>query len=330
MASFIGRRKFLAALGGAAAWPLAAQAQQSTGVPRIGFVTGAEGAEPQARFAAFRQGLEARGWIDGRNLKIVVHFGAADPTRNRRYIAELKALEPAVIVTSNTGTARALMQEAPAIPVVVTGLTDPIAVGLAGSLAHPDRNVTGFAHFEPAADTKWTALLREAVPVVTRLAILTEAESSELWRHALAAAASSLGLELTQLTVTVSGDVELERALAAFASAPGGGLIATPGATISAKRALVRQAAGRHRLPAIYPFRYYVVEGGLMSYGPDVLDLYRRSANYVDRILKGAKVAELPIQYPTKFDLVVNLKTAKALGLTIPEAFLLRADELIE
>jgi len=325
------RREFITLLGGAgAAWPLAARAQQPAGTRRIGFVIGLDDAEARARFASFRQGLEGRGWIDGRNVELVARFGAADPDRNRRYVAELAGLQPAAIVTSNTATVLALMKEAPTIPVVVTQMTDPVALGFAASLAHPDRNITGFAHFEPAATTKWLGLLREAATAVRRFAILTEPESSEVYVPALKAATSSLGLQLTELSVSANGDVELVRAMAAFASEPNGGLVVTPGAAIGTKRALILQAAAQHRLPAIYGFRYYVVEGGLMSYGPDVLDLYRRSASYVDRILKGAKVSDLPIQHPTKLELVVNLKTAKALGLAIPEAFLLRADELIE
>jgi putative tryptophan/tyrosine transport system substrate-binding protein len=178
--------------------------------------------------------------------------------------------------------------------------------------------------------TKWLELLREVAPLVKRLVILMEPESSDFYIRALKPAASSLGVELKELRVITGGDAELERTIAAFAVTPNGGLIITPGAVIAARRAMIRDLAARYRLPAIYGFRYYAVEGGLMSYGPDVLDLYRRSASYVDRILRGAKVSELPIQYPTKFELVVNLKSAKALGLTIPEAFLLLADELIE
>jgi ABC-type uncharacterized transport system substrate-binding protein len=325
------RREFISLLGGTAAtWPLAVRAQQPEQMRRIGFVTGLDDVEARTRFASFRQGLEGRGWIDGRNLELVTRFGAADPDRNRRYVVELAGLQPAAIVTSNTATVLMLMKEAPSIPVVVVGMTDPVALGFAANLAHPDRNITGFAHFEPAAATKWLDLLREAAPMVRRLAILTEPESAEVYVRALQAATSSLGLQLMELSVSSSGDVELERAMAAFGSEPNGGLIAAPGAVIATKRALILQAAARHRLPAIYPFRYYVVDGGLMSYGPDLLDLYRRSANYVDRILKGAKVSDLPIQHPTKFELVVNLKAAKVLGLTIPEVFLLRADELIE
>jgi putative ABC transport system substrate-binding protein len=216
------------------------------------------------------------------------------------------------------------------IPVVIAQMGDPVTLGLAGSVAHPDRNITGFTDFEPAMATKWLDLLREVAPSVKRLVILTEPESSDFYTRALKPAASSLSVELTELRVNTGGDAELERTIAAFAATPNGGMIITPGAVIAARRALIRDLAGRYRLPAIYGFRYYAVEGGLMSYGPDVLDLYRRSASYVDRILKGAKVSELPIQYPTKFELVVNLKSAKALGLTIPEAFLLRADKLIE
>jgi putative tryptophan/tyrosine transport system substrate-binding protein len=324
------RRKFIALLGSAVAgWSLSARAQPQE-TRRVGFVIGLDDVEAQARFASFREGLERRGWIDGRNLDIVARFGAADPDRNQRYVAELIALHPAAIVTPNTSTVIALMKEAPTIPVVIAQMGDPVTLGFAGSVAHPDRNVTGFTDFEPAMATKWLELLREVAPLVKRLVILMEPESSDFYIRALKPAASSLGVELKELRVITGGDAELERTIAAFAVTPNGGLIITPGAVIAARRAMIRDLAARYRLPAIYGFRYYAVEGGLMSYGPDVLDLYRRSASYVDRILRGAKVSELPIQYPTKFELVVNLKSAKALGLTIPEAFLLLADELIE
>jgi putative ABC transport system substrate-binding protein len=323
------RRAFIAALAGAAATPLAARAQ-SQDMPRVGFVIGLDDAEARARFASFQQGLERLGWVDGRNIEIVARFGAADPDHNRRYVAELIALHPAVIVTPTAATVIALAKKAPTIPVVIAQLGDPVMLGLAGSVSHPDHNITGFADFGPEMATKWLELLREAVPLVKRIAVLTEPESIDFFTRDLKPATSSQGIELTAVPVTAGEDAELERRIAAFAATPGGGLIVTPGAVLAARRVLIRDLAARYRLPAIYGFRYYAAEGGMMSYGPDVLDLHRRSADYVDRILRGAKVSELPIQYPTKFELVINLKTAKALGLTIPEALLQGADEVIE
>jgi putative ABC transport system substrate-binding protein len=248
------RRQFITLVGGTAVAitgsPLAAHAQPQE-ARRVGFVIGLDDAEAQARFASFRQGLERRGWIDARNLEIVARFGAADPDRNQRYVAELVSLHPAVIVTPNTSTVIALMKEAPMIPVVIAQMGDPVMLGFAGSVAHPDRNITGFTDFEPAMATKGLDLLREVVPSVKRLVILTEPESSDFYTRALKPAASSLGVELTELRVNTGGDAELERTIAAFAATPNGGMIITPGAVIAARRALIRDLAARYRLPAI-------------------------------------------------------------------------------
>jgi putative tryptophan/tyrosine transport system substrate-binding protein len=327
------RRAFVSALGTAAlAWPLAARAQQPARMKRVAFVIGLDDhTEGRARFAAFRQGLEALGWTEGRNIEIVARFGTADPDRNRTVVAELLNLAPDVIVTSNTITVSALMRESRTIPIVLANMSDPVAQGFAESLARPGGNVTGFtSFFEGAIATKWLELLREIAPGMIRVAVLIDPQETTgpIFVSALEAATASLGIQLT--TARVRDDAEIERAVEAFARVPNGGLIVPPGPRVATRRAVILKLAGRRRLPAIYGFPYIVREGGLMSYGPDVIDLYRRPASYVDRILKGAKPADLPIQQPTKFELVVNLKTAKALGLEVPLHLQQLADEVIE
>ncbi len=332
MTAFIGRRAFITLLGGVAvAWPLAARAQQPERMRRIGFLIGiGDDAEARARFAAFRQGLAALGWIEGRNVEIIARFGGADPERNRAHVAEMIALAPDIVVTSNPASVAALIKAARTIPIVFTMQSDPVAAGFAESLARPGGNATGFAHFEQATVTKWLELLRQVAPSISRVAFMLDPEDifGAQYLRALAAPASSLGIQLA--SVSVGNAVEFELAIEAFAREPSGGLIVPPSAGTAAKRATIIGLAAKHRLPAIYAFRYHAVQGGLMSYGPDIFDLYRRPASYVDRILKGAKAAELPIQFPTKYELVVNLKTAKALGLEVPVHLQQLADEVIE
>jgi putative ABC transport system substrate-binding protein len=298
---------------------------------RVAWVIGlGDDAEARARFNAFRDELAALGWIERRNIEIIARFGTADPDRNQAAVTELLRLAPNAVVTSNPALVSALMNETRTIPIVFTLQPDPVAQGFAESLARPGGNATGFTSVEQAMAGKWLELLREVAPGINRVVMLVDPQEpgGNILARALGAAASSLGIQST--TAIVRDDAEIERSIYAFAREPYGGLIVPPSAGLGSRRVSILELAARHRLPAIYAYRYWVALGGLMSYGPDLLDLYRRPASYVDRILKGANPAELPIQQPTKFELVLNLKTAKALGLTIPESFLLRADEIIE
>jgi putative ABC transport system substrate-binding protein len=332
------RRQFVAVIGSAAvasiASPLPLPAQQAPPLKRIGFIIGqAEDADTQPRLTVFRQGLAALGWIEGRNVEIVSRFGTIDPDRTRNTVAELLRLAPDVIVTSNAAWVIAFLNESRTIPIVYTFGNDPVALGFSESLSHPGGNVTGFTTGEAAMATKWLQLLRELAPNVIRVAILmapaAQYPSGNTYVRALEAAAPLLMIEFT--TTSLRDAREIEQAIDSFASQPNGGLIVLPsGGVFGDSRELIAKLAARHRLPAIYPFRYFAVAGGLMSYGPDVVDLFRRAAAYVDRILRGAKPADLPFQEPTKFKLVINLKTAKALGITIPETLLATADEVIQ
>ena len=324
------RRDFITLLGGAAAWPLAARAQQPARMKRVGFLTGLDDSEARERFAAFSQALAALGWIADRNVEIVARFGTADPGRNRAYVTEIIALAPDVIVASNPITIAASIRAAPTIPTVFTLQPDPIAEGFVASLARPGGNITGFTSVEPAMAGKWVELLKQVAPAIKRVALLDDPATplAGLFARTFADAAAALAIE--SIILPVRDDAEIDRAIDDFARQPTGGLILPPSAGIGAKRASIIALAARHRVPAIYAWRYLAVEGGLMSYGPDVLDLYRRPASYVDRILKGAKPADLPVQQPTKFELVINLKTAKALGLDVPVQLQQLADEVIE
>ena len=322
------RRQFITLLGGAAvAWPLAAPAQQAT-MKRVGFLTGLDDSEARERFAAFSQALAALGWIADRNVEIVARFGTADPGRNRAYVTEIIALAPDVIVASNPISIAASIRAAPTIPTVFTLQPDPIAEGFVASLARPGGNITGFTSGAMAG--KWVELLKQVAPAIKRVALLDDPATplAGLFARTFADAAAALAIE--SIILPVRDDAEIDRAIGDFAQPPNGGLILPPSAGIDAKRAAIIALAARHRVPAIYAWRYLAVEGGLMSYGPDVLDLYRRPASYVDRILKGAKPADLPVQQPTKFELVINLKTAKALDLGVPVQLQQLADEVIE
>jgi putative tryptophan/tyrosine transport system substrate-binding protein len=331
------RRQFITLVGGAAVapsilWPLASRAQQPGQMKRVGYVQGiADDAEGRARFTAFRQALATLGWIEGRNIELVYRSDVVDPDRIRTTVAELLRLKPDVVVAGSPTVIAALRKETRTIPIVIANMNDPVARGFAESLARPGGNVTGFASGEQVMATKWLELLGDVAPGLTRLAVFTDPQNTgeDLFFGAIEAAASSRGIRLT--AVRLQDDAEIEQAIDAFAREPNGGLIVPPGGgALGTKGSLIVGLAARHKLPAVYTLRFFVVDGGLMSYGPDVLDLYRRSASYVDRILKGAKPADLPIQQPTKYELIVNLKTAKALGLAIAESFLLRADEVIE
>jgi putative ABC transport system substrate-binding protein len=324
------RRAFITLLGSAAAWPLAARAQQAERVRHIGVLTylAADDAEGQARLAAFTQALQL-GWSEGRNLRIESRWATADDIR--RHAAELATLAPDVLLAATgTATAAALLQATRTVPIVFAIVIDPVGAGFVASLAKPGGNATGFTVYEYSMSGKWLELLKEIAPRVTRAAVLRDpAVASGIGMFgAVQIVAPSLGVELIPVDVRDAG--EIERAVAAFEPGLNGGLIVTPSALGTAHRELIAKVAARHKLPAVYASRHFVTAGGLISYGPDLLDQFRRAAGYVDRILKGEKPADLPVQAPTKYELVINLKTAKALGLQIPSSVLARADEVIE
>jgi ABC-type uncharacterized transport system substrate-binding protein len=328
----VNRRAFISVLGGAAAaWPLAARAQQSERMRRIGVLTSlaADDAEGQARHAAFTQALGQLGWSEGRNLQIDARWANAGDVQ--RHAAELVAAAPDVLVAATgTATLAPLLQATRIIPIVFAIVIDPVGAGFVASLAKPGGNATGFTAYEYSMSGKWLELLKEIAPRVTRAAVLRDpAVASGIGQFgAVQIVAPSFGVELIPVDVRDAG--EIERAVAAFVSGSNGGLIMTASALGTTHRELITTVAARHKLPAVYPSRPYVTAGGLISYGPDLLDQFRRAAGYVDRILKGEKPADLPVQAPTKYELVINLKTAKALGLDIPTTVLARADEVIE
>jgi ABC-type uncharacterized transport system substrate-binding protein len=324
------RREFISLLGGAAvAWPLAARTQQGERPRRIGVLMNLAADDPQgqARIAAFVQGLAQLGWTEGRNVRIDYRWGPGDAERYRRYAAELVRLAPDIILASASPTVAAFQQTNRTVPIVFASVIDPVGAGFVASLARPGGNSTGFITFEYALAAKWLELLKEIAPGVTRAAVLRDpATAAGIGQFAAIQGAASLGVELSPIAVHDAG--EIERTVAAFARGSNGGLIVVAGA--SGHRELIIMLAARHRLPAVYPFRFDATNGGLISYGPDIVDQYRRAAAYVDRILKGEKPADLPVQAPTKYELVLNLKTAKALGLEVPPTLLARADEVIE
>jgi ABC-type uncharacterized transport system substrate-binding protein len=289
----------------------------------------ADDAEGQARLLAFAQGLQQMGWAVGSNLRIDTRWGAGDVERHRKYVAELLALAPDVILASGSPELRAVLQATRDLPIVFANVSDPVGQGFVASLPRPGGNVTGFTSFEFGQSAKWLELLKEIAPRVTRAAVLLNRAVAAAMAQlgAIQGVAPSFGVEISSIDVQDASEVE--RAITAFARAPNGGLILTGGGS-GARRELIITLAARHRLPAVYPFPFHVSSGALTSYGPDVTDNYRRAAGYVDRILKGEKPADLPVQAPTKYRLAINLKTAKALGLTVPDSLLARADEVIE
>ena len=327
------RREFITLLGGtAAAWPVALRAQQPDRVRRIGVLMAAAADDPeyQARVEAFQQALGQLGWTISRNVRIDTRWATTNADRIRTSAAELVALAPDVILASGESTMPALRQATRTVPTVFVQVTDPVGAGLVDSLARPGGNVTGFMVFEFSLSGKWLELLKQIAPAVTRVAVLRDSAigTGTSQFAVIQAVAPSLGVEA--IPVNVHDASEIERSVGSFARSGNGGLIATAGALTNAHRDLITALAARHRLPAVYPYRYFVAAGGLISYGPDVIDQYRRAAGYVDRILKGEKPADLPVQAPTKYQTVINLKAAKALGLDVRAAVLARADEVIE
>jgi putative tryptophan/tyrosine transport system substrate-binding protein len=324
------RREFITLIGGAAAaWPLAAQAQQ-VGMKRIGVLSSIGDPVEMARYTVFRQGLQQLGWTDGVNVKIDVRSGTGDSDSVREKAAQLVALTPDVVLASASASVAALQRVTRNVPIVFANVIDPVGAGFVANLAHPGGNTTGFTAFEYNLSGKWLELLREIAPGIKRVAVLRDPTlAAGIGQYAvIQATASSSGVELSPIDMLDAG--EIERAVTAFAHEPDGGLIATGSAYALKQRDLIISLATRYRLPNVYAFRYYPESGGLASYGPNPIEAYRRAAGYVDRILKGEKPADLPVQAPTKLELVINLKTAKAIGLTIPGTVLARADEIIE
>ena len=328
------RREFITLLGGAAAaWPFSARAQQVERVRRIGVAmsTAEDDAESKARIAAFLQGLQQLGWADGHNVRIDTRWwGASGADANRRYAAELVALAPDVILASGGSVMAALLQATRTVPIVFTLTVDPVGAGYVASLVRPGGNATGFTSYEYSLSGKWLELLKEIAPGTTRAAVLRDPNIPQgigLF-GAIQAVAPSFGVEVSPIDV---GDApEIERGVTAFARSANGGLIVSGSGLAAVHRNLIITLAARHRLPTVYFQRFFVTSGGLISYGPDPIDPHRRAAEYVDRILKGEKPADLPVQAPTKYVLAINLKTAKALGLDVPPSLLARADEVIE
>jgi putative ABC transport system substrate-binding protein len=327
------RRKFIVLFGGIGiAWPLAVHGQQGERMRRVGVLMNRAADDPQgkARVAAFKQGLQQLGWEEGRNVRIDTRWGEDEVERERKYAAELVALAPDVILSSGTLSATALQHAGATIPVVFVLVVDPVGVGLVDNLARPGGNVTGFMTYEYSLAGKWLELLKQIAPSVTRAAVLRDpaVPAGNAQFATVQAVAQSLGVEVSPVGVRDAG--EIERAVATFARSPNGGLIVTTNASVSVHRDLIIALAARHKLPAVYPYSDMVTDGGLISYAPDLIDQLRHAASYVDRILKGEKPADLPVQAPTKYELMINLKAAKALGLIIPPSLLTTADAVIE
>jgi putative ABC transport system substrate-binding protein len=326
------RRTFITLLGGTAAWPLAAGAQQAERVRRIGLLMGmTDDREGQARVTTLKQGLQELGWADGRNIQIETRFGGADIDRIRAHAAELVALAPDVLVGQTTPVIRTLRQATSSIPIVMTAINDPVDQGFVSSLAHPGGNITGFTFVDFQMVGKWLEILKEAAPGVSRAALMFNPDTSPhyyVYLRSFEAEPRSIAVEVR--AAPVRNTAEVEEAFAKLGREPGGGLIVPPDAFTFVHHPLFIRLTQEHRVPAVYSTRAYVAQGALMSYGPDPYDNFRRSASYVDRILKGAKPSDLPVQQPTKFELAINVKTAKALGLEIPATLLARADEVVE
>jgi putative tryptophan/tyrosine transport system substrate-binding protein len=329
------RREFITLLGGAAvAWPLYARAQQPERMRRIGVLMGyaESGSSGQALIAAFRDGLQKLGWTEGRNTRIDIRWATPSDTESiQQFAKELVALQPDLIISSTTPITAALLQQTRTIPIIFPALSDPVGSGFVASFSRPGGNVTGFNVSEPTQTGKWVELLKEIAPRVARVAMLfnpASAPYAEYWLDPFKSAATSFAVEA--ISAPVRDGSELNSVIAAQAREPNSGLIAMPDSFTIAYRLEIISLVAHYRLPAVYPFRFFAEVGGLLSYGVDLVDNYRRVSTYVDRILKGEKPSELPVQAPVKFELVINLKTAKALGLTVPDTLLARADEVIE
>jgi putative ABC transport system substrate-binding protein len=327
------RREFITLLGGAVAWPIATRAEQRDRMRRIGVLVGSTVNDPQvqAGVAAFTKALQELGWADGRNIQVDYRGGAGDADKYQTLARELVAAKPDLILAGSTPALAALRQETRALPIVFMQVTDPVAQGFVASLDRPDGNITGLSHWEGSMGGKWLELLKEVAPRVARVALVFNPKTAPyfgLFLPSMEAAASSFALNVT--ATPVHDVLEIENAFTTVGREPDGGLVVMSDAFTTAHRRRIIELAAELGLPAIYSFRYFASDGGLMSYGVDGTDIWRRSALYVDRILKGAKPTELPIQFPTKFELVINLKTAKALGLEVPPTLLARADEVIE
>jgi putative ABC transport system substrate-binding protein len=326
------RREFITLLGGAAAaWPLVARAQQAERMRRVGVMISLAENDPeaQARADALRQGLEVLGWKDGNNIRIEYRWAVSDSARARIAAKELLSLAPDLLVPASTPMLAAVRQETSSVPIVFVNISDPVGSGFVDSLVRPGGNVTGFTNFEYSIGTKWLEMLKQVSPRLSRVAIIANPKNptTVVYLNSIEPSGPSFGLQVSTASIS---DGEIERTIATFAHEPNGGLIVLPEPNTSAQRELIVALADRYRLPAIYPYRFFAEAGGLMAYGTDTGDLYRRSASYVDRILKGTNPAHLPVQQPTKFEFVINLKTAKTLGLEVPQTLLAIADEVIE
>jgi putative ABC transport system substrate-binding protein len=328
----IRRRQFLTLLGSAAAWPLAARAQQGDRVRRIGVLMGGDenDADRKRRYSAFTQALADLGWTEGRKLRIDLRWGGDDTNRIRTLAQELVGLHPDIIVTSTTPATAALQHETGTIPIVFASVTDPVASGIVAGLNQPGGNITGLATFEASLGGKWLELLSEIAPGLKRAAITFNPDSAPASALMPSFETAARSLKVEPITAPVRSDAEIEEAINALGREPGGGLIVLSEVFTTTHRAPIISAAARNNVPAVYAQSVCARDGGLLSYGVDQVDTYRRAATYVDRILRGEKPGDLPVQLPTKFEMVVNLKTAKALGLAVPQSILLRADEVVE
>jgi putative tryptophan/tyrosine transport system substrate-binding protein len=326
------RREFIAGLVSAAAWPLAARAQQGGRVRRIGMLMQGDENDPvfKPRLSAFTQALEDLGWTDGRNVRMDLRWGGDDINRIRAFVQELVALQPDIILASSTPVTVALQRETRTIPIVFADVAEPVASGIVPRLDRPGGNITGFASLEASLGGKWLELLLEIAPGLKRAAIMFNPDTAPVspFKPSLETAARSLKVE--PIIAPVHSDIEIDAGITALGREPGGGLVIMPDIFTIAHRAPIISAAARNNVPALYWLSDFARDGGLLSYGVDQVDIWRRAASYADRILRGAKPAELPVQLPTKFEMVVNLKTAKSLGLTVPQSILLSADEVIE
>jgi len=328
--SDIRRREFMILLGGAAAWPLAARARQPDRVRRVGVLMGiADDPEGQARVMAFKQALHALGWIEGRNVQFIYRWSAGDVVHARQFAKELLDLRSDVILANTTPIAVAVREITRTTPTVFVQVSDPVTAGVVQSLARPGGNLTGFTTFEPSIANKWLELVKRVAPNITRVAYLFNPNTAPLF-YAKAVEDTAPVLSIKPFAAAVHDADEMEGVIEQFARASGGALLVLPDLFTATNRRSIIALAARHRLPAVYPARYFVAGGGLMSYGIELLETYRQAASYVDRILKGERPSDLPVQQPTKFEFVINLKTAKALGLDVPPTLLARADEVIE